>query len=100
MALSLSLSAAIVTGWYLSIHTGLSFLLFMPPTPCWPQSKGQIAECPVQSRTHYTRLETEREQRSLCDTVGHSQTQPTQPKRRSDELFSAMIKGIKSTNKK
>lgn len=59
-----------------AIHPSCLFFLlfFKPPTHSWLQSKGQIAQCPIPSRTHYTRLEREREQRSLCDTAGQRQT--------------------------
>lgn len=62
--------AAVVTDWCHLCMLCFHPHLFMSPTPSWPQSKGQIAECPVPSRTHYTTLETDREQRSLCDTAG------------------------------
>lgn len=44
------------------------------PLPLGQRVKGQTGECPVPSRAHYTSLETEREQASLCDTVGQRQT--------------------------
>lgn len=73
----------------------------MLPTPSWPQSKGQIAECLVLSRTHYKGLETTgREQRSLCDTTGQRQTDMQDGGGGGGgKLVFAMIKGIKSTNK-
>lgn len=73
----------------------------MPPTPSWPQSKGQIEECPVPSRTHYTRAETDREQRSLCDSAGLRQTDRHDGGggREGESSFSRWLKGIKSANK-
>lgn len=86
--------AAIVTDWcHPSVLSFLS-LVFKPPTRSWPQTEGQIAECPVPSRTHYTRLETEREQRSLCDTAGQKLTDMQEEAEERD-----WTKGIKSTNK-
>ena len=74
----------------------------MPPTPAWPQGKGQTAECPVPSRTHYTRRETKREQRSLCDSIGQKQTDTQRWRKGEDEKgvssFSTIIIGIKSPN--
>lgn len=70
----LSAPTAIVRDW---CH--LSMLSFLPPLTnashsLWPQGKGQVAECLIPSRTHYKGLEREGEQRSLCDTVSHRQT--------------------------